>query len=305
MMPTLYRLLLLAFPKHVRRDVGDDMVRMFEDQLREARARNDSVLRLWIAAINDAVVQGSAERLAGGRRDIAALISGIRRWRSWMHAVGQDLSYAARLLIKQPGMTFVAILTLALGIGANTAIFSAVNAVLLRPLPYPDSDRLVMVWEKRIAEGVLNNVVSPADFLDWSRMNGAFENIAALSGMTADLTGAGEPVRLSAAAVSPSFFDVLGVQPVLGRTFRPEEAIIGQHRVVILTHRLWETRFGSDPSIVGRKILSMDSRTRWPASFPRRSSSRMPTSSCGRRSRSRGAPRRRRGRITSSAFTPD
>ena len=96
-----------------------------------------------------------------------------------MHAFLQDLRYALRLLVKQPGVTVIAVLTLALGIGANTAIFSAVDAVLLRPLPYADPDRLVMVWEKRPAEGVLDNVVAPADFLDWSRMNGAFEAMAA------------------------------------------------------------------------------------------------------------------------------
>ena len=172
-----------------------------------------------------------------------------------MHAIKQDLTYALRLLVKQPGVTVIAILTLALGIGANTAIFSAVNAILLRPLPYADPDRLVMVFEKRLAEGVLDNVVSPADFLDWSKMNGAFDGIAAMSGANADLTGVGEPIRLAAGAVSPPFFDVLGVQPALGRNFRTEEAIVGQHRVVILSHDLWQNRFGSDASVVGRKIL--------------------------------------------------
>ena len=171
-----------------------------------------------------------------------------------MHAIKQDLTYALRLLAKQPGVTFIAILTLALGIGANTAIFSAVNAILLRPLPYADPDRIVMVFEKRLAEGVLDNVVSPADFLDWAQMNGAFEKIAAMTNMSADLTGAGEPVRLSAGAVSPPFFDLLGVQPMLGRTFRAEEATAGQHRVVILSHELWQHRFGSDAAVVGRKI---------------------------------------------------
>ena len=172
-----------------------------------------------------------------------------------MHAIRQDLTYAIRLLVKQPGVTFIAILTLALGIGANTAIFSAVNAILLRPLPYADPDRLVMVFEKRLAEGVLDNVVSPADFLDWSKMNGAFDGIAAMTSMNADLTGTGEPIRLAAGAVSPAFFDVLGVQPALGRNFRTEEAIVGQHRVVILSHDLWQRRFGSDATVVGRKIL--------------------------------------------------
>ena len=171
-----------------------------------------------------------------------------------MHAFRQDLRYGFRRLAAQPAFTAVALVTLALGIGANTAIFSAVNAVLLRPLPYPDPERLVMVWEKRQSEGVLDNVVAPADFLDWSKMNGAFEAMAAFTSTTVDLTGAGDPVRVTAGVVSPPFFDILRVPPVLGRTFRPEEATVGQQRVVILTDAMWRNRFGADSAIVGRKI---------------------------------------------------
>ena len=124
----------------------------------------------------------------------------------------------------------IAIATLALGIGANTAIFSAVNAVLLRPLPYPEPERVMTVWERRAAEGVNDNVVSPADFLDWARLNASFESIAAQSFQTVDLTGGGEPVRLFTSAVSPSFFAVLGVQPAYGRRFHDDEVAIGKHR---------------------------------------------------------------------------
>jgi putative ABC transport system permease protein len=134
-------------------------------------------------------------------------------------------------------------------------MFSAVHAILLRDLPYPDPDRLVMIWEKRAAEGVLDNVVSPADFLDWSRMNGAFERMAALDRVTVDMTGTQEPVRIRAGKVSPGFFEVLGVQPMSGRSFRDEEATVGRNRVVILTHTLWQKRFSSDRSVVGRRIL--------------------------------------------------
>jgi putative ABC transport system permease protein len=248
----LYRLLLLAFPARIRKEFGDDMLRMFEQQLRGAT--RGGAVRLWAVAAIDALGHGVAERFSEAHVHASAFLRGARRWRWWMNAIRQDLTYALRLLIRQPGVTFIAILTLALGIGANTAIFSAVNAVLLRPLPYANADRLVMVFEKRQAEGVLDNVVSPTDFLDWSKMNGAFDRIAAMSAERADLTGAGEPVRLSAGAVSPPFFNVLGVQPALGRTFRAEEAIVGQHRVVILSHDLWQRRFGSDASVVGRKI---------------------------------------------------
>jgi putative ABC transport system permease protein len=148
----------------------------------------------------------------------------------------------------------VAVLTLALGIGANTTIFSVVNALLLRPLPYTQPDRLVMVWEKRIREGVTNNVVSPADFIDWRQRNQVFESMAAQTEQSFDLSGIDEPIRLYAGVVSSEFFDVLGVQPQIGRAFLPEEEQAGRHLVAVLTHSLWQERFGADPGVVGRKI---------------------------------------------------
>ena len=209
---TLYRLLLLAFPRRVRREYGEDMVRMFEAQLRTARVMGNSRLRLWCSAAADAVFYGLAERFGAPSHRPHIDVRRRGRWRSWMDSVRLDLRYAIRLLLAQPGTTFIAVLTLALGIGANTAIFSAVDAVLLRPLPYEEPDRLVMVWEKRQAEGVLENVVSPADYLDWEKMNTVFESIAGVLTLTADLTGSGEPERLVGAAVSPAFFDVLQSQ---------------------------------------------------------------------------------------------
>ena len=250
-----YRLLLFAFSRRTRREFGDEMARLFEAQQRTARANGEGLMRLWLSAIGDAVVHGSADRLSAIERGVSSTTRELKRWRWWMHALRQDLRYALRLLVRQPGVTIVALSTLALGIGANTAIFSAVDAVLLRPLPYDEPDRIMMVWEKRPAEGVLDNVVAPADFVDWARMNTAFEAMAAMIPTTADLTGSGEPVRLSAAAVSPAFFDVLRVRLALGRNFRPDESIAGNHRVVILTHGLWQRRFGSDPRIVGQKIV--------------------------------------------------
>jgi putative ABC transport system permease protein len=251
----LYQLLVrLAFPVRVRRRFGADMVRMFERQLTEARAAGAPVLPLWMSAVADVCVEGLGERLAVVMETRRAAGRELGRWRWWMHAWIRDARYAVRLLVRQPGVTIVALLTLAIGIGGNTAIFSAVDAVLLRPLPYRDPDRLVKVWEKRTAEGVLDNVVAPADFLDWARMNTVFEDMAAYMAMTADLTGTGEPVRLFAAGVSPPFFEVLRVQPAFGRTFRREEATPGQHRVVVLGHGLWQARFGSDPGAVGRTI---------------------------------------------------
>ena len=251
----LYRLLLLAFPRRVRDEYGEEMARMFEAQLRTARASGNSRARLWMSAAADALFHGCAERF-GKQRDRAPVDAWRRgRWRSVMESVRLDLRYAIRLFLSQPGTTAIAILTLALGIGANTAIFSAVDSILLRPLPYDQPDRLVMVWEKRPTEGALKNVVSPADYLDWEKMNTVFESIAGVMTLTVDLTGSGEPERLFGAGVSPAFFDALRVKPVEGRFFRPDEVIPGRHRVVVLTYGLWMRRFGGDRSIVGKPLL--------------------------------------------------
>jgi putative ABC transport system permease protein len=250
-----YRLLLFAFPRRTRRDDGDEMLRMFEAQLDEARAGGQSVGRVCLHAIADALWHGTSERIALATSRSVTAVREFRRWRWWMHALVQDLRYAARTLVGQPGPSLIAVVTLALGIGANTAIFSAVNALLLRPLPYKDPERLVMVWEKRATEGVFNNVVAPADYIDWAHMNTVFESTAAVWSVTVDLTGSGEPVRLFAGLVSPPFFDVFGISPAVGRSFRPEESTPGQERVAIISHVLWQNRFGSDRNIVGRKIL--------------------------------------------------
>ena len=232
------------------------MARLFEDQYWATRTSGGSVAAFWLRAVGDALVHGGAERLSLAAVRGKGVIREARRWRWYMHALVQDIRHSVRLIVRQPGLTFVALLTMALGIGANTAIFSAVDTVLLRPLPYADPDRLVVVWEKRPAEGVMKNVVAAADYVDWSQMNTVFEATAAMISVTADLTGAGEPARLSAAVVSPAFFDVLRVQPALGRSFRAEEARAGQHRVIVLGYGLWQSRFGSDPAVVGRKVLS-------------------------------------------------
>jgi putative ABC transport system permease protein len=252
---TLYRLLLLAFPRRIRRQFGDEMARMFEEQLRSAKASGQSVRRLWGQAAADAIAQGTAERVSGAIASLESAARGARQWRRWMPNLLNDIRFSLRLLVRQPAVTLVTVLTLALGIGANSAIFSAVDAALLRPLPYGEPDRLVMVWEKRAAEGVFDNVVAPADYLDWARMNGAFESMAAIFATGVDLTGSGEPVRLGAGGVSTPFFDVLRVRPALGRTFAPGEDRIGRNRVTLISHGLWQERFGADPSIVGRTIV--------------------------------------------------
>ncbi|HZG54139.1 MAG TPA: ABC transporter permease [Pyrinomonadaceae bacterium] len=172
-----------------------------------------------------------------------------------MGTVLQDLRYGLRTLWKSPGFTYIAVLALALGIGANTAIFSVVNTVLLRPLPYNAPDRLVWLWETSPRNDIPKEVASYPNFDDWRQQNQNFESVAGFTGTTASLTGTdGEPERLPGAAVLGDFFTVLGVEPMLGRKFLPEENEEGKHRVVILSHGLWQRQFGSDAQIVGRQI---------------------------------------------------
>ncbi|MCI0389472.1 MAG: ABC transporter permease [Acidobacteria bacterium] len=171
-----------------------------------------------------------------------------------MNVIWQDLRYGARMFLKKPGFTLIAVFTLALGIGANSAIFSVVNAVLLRPLPFDEPERLVKVWETRYQLGRARNVVSPADFFDWRSQNKSFEYVAAYDTGDFTLTGSGEPERLRVARVSPDLFPLLRLQPILGRTFTQEEETNGKDLVVILSHGVWEQRFGKDPAIAGKTL---------------------------------------------------
>ncbi len=171
-----------------------------------------------------------------------------------MGALARDVRYGVRMLWKSPGFTAVAVIALALGIGANTAIFSVVDAILIRPLPYREPERLVMVWETLQARGRARNVVSPANFLDWQSQNAVFEDIAAVTGSPVSLTGAGESEELAAQVVTPNFFAVLGINAARGRAFRAEDGQPGAPRVAVLSHELWERRFGSDPGTIGRAV---------------------------------------------------
>jgi putative ABC transport system permease protein len=171
-----------------------------------------------------------------------------------------DLTYAARMLRRNPGFAAAAVITLALGIGANTAIFTVCNAVLLKPLPYAEPDRIVMLWE-RMGNGQPINV-APANFVDWRAESRSFSDMAAVWTSSLILGGQSEAARLVSGNVSARFFTLLGVQFVLGRDFLPEEDRPGQNRVAILSHRLWQERFGADPAVVGRTVtLNDDSYT--------------------------------------------
>jgi putative ABC transport system permease protein len=175
-----------------------------------------------------------------------------------MDTLLQDIRYSIRTLIKNPAFTGVAVLALGLGIGANTAIFSVVNAVLLRPLPFEQSKRLVMVWEKRLQLGRIRNTVSPPDFNDWRAQNQVFEDMAAYAGQGFNLGSTAEPERIQGAGVSPSLFSVLRAQPRIGRVFESEEDKPSSDRVAIISSGLWQRSFASDPNIVGKTITLND-----------------------------------------------
>ena len=173
-----------------------------------------------------------------------------------METLFRDIRYGARSLLKRPGFTMIAVIALALGIGANTAIFSLVNAVLLQPLPFAEPDRLVWVWGN-IRNGGSRASVSPPDFLDYRQQNTTFEEFAAAFGapLPLNLTGSGEPERLTAAGVTGNYFTALGAQPQLGRTFLLENEKPGSDQVAVLSHGLWQKRFGGDPTIVNKTVV--------------------------------------------------
>jgi putative ABC transport system permease protein len=170
-----------------------------------------------------------------------------------MSSLLRDLQHATRMLRHSPGFTIVAVLTLAIGIGANTAIFSFVDAMLLKPLPYPDADRIVRVMEKP-PRGERNGI-STLNFLDWQRDNTVFDFMSAQTGDAVTLTGGSEPVQIRGGLVSAGYFKVFGAEPALGRTFLPGEDQLGKHQVAVISHSLWMTQFGGDPTIVNRTVL--------------------------------------------------
>ena len=172
-----------------------------------------------------------------------------------MERLIQDVRYGWRLLVKSPGFTIIAVLSLALGIGANTAIFSLVRTVLLRPLGYHEPERLVMIWEDASFAGFPRNTPAPANYLDWKADSRSFAGMAAMADQGFNLTGDGEPEKVQAYAVTADFFPLLGVNPALGRVFAPEEDRPGADRVVVLSYGLWQRRFGGDQQITGRDIL--------------------------------------------------
>jgi predicted permease len=218
------------------------MVRLFRERLREVGSARGARLKIWIYGAGDFVAQAFAERWQGGGPRPSTPARGaspVERWSA-------DLRYALRTLRRAPGFSAAAIATLALGIGANVAIFTVVNGVLLQPLPYPEHERLVRVWPQNNHN---KTIIQRAD-----DAAPALDGVSGMSGWLFTLTGEGTPQQISGVLVSWDHFDLLGVRPALGRSFTPEEGLVGQGDAVVLSHGLWVDVFGADPGIIGRRI---------------------------------------------------
>src|SRR5262249_27913434 len=198
----------------------------------------------------------------GGVEQVQEKVREIRMGQ-FIETVWRDVRLGVRTLVHSPIFTAVTVLSLALGIGANTAIFSVVNGLLLRPLSYPESERLVDVWHtppQQSFPGLDRFSVSPANYLDWKAQSSAFEKIAAYGYAGLSLSTSNDPLPLTAATVSSDFFSVLRSNPIQGRTFTPDEERPGQDQVVVISHRLWQRAFGANRNIVGQ-TLTLNSRS--------------------------------------------
>jgi len=233
--------------------------------LRRSRIESemDAELRFHIEACAEDMVRhgvSRAEALRRARLEFGGIEQTKEECRdargvNFIESLIQDLRFGLRMLRKNPGFTAIAVFTLALGIGANTAIFSMVNAVLLRPLPYKDANRLVTVWGYNRARGYDTDLVSPLDFADWRSQNHVFEGIAASTDTQYTLTGEAEPALIIAYSFSADYFHVLGVAPLLGRTFLPEEEQPGKNHVAVLSYSFWQSHFGGNRDLVSKSIV--------------------------------------------------
>jgi len=263
----VYRLLLRAYPPKFRRAHGAEMLQVFRTSLRAERRERGraAAAHLWLLAILDVAVNAAALRSSSlfapwrqKNRDLASQgTQGIRRKRTMgemLESFRQDLRYGARTLARAPGFTALAMLALALGISANSILFSVVNAVLLRPLPYQEPERLALIWT-RFEPELPECGVSGPEVIDFRERATSFESLAALEWRSFGLTGGGEPEQLQGAVISPNLFGLLGAAPALGRGFQPQENSSGEESAVVLSYGLWQRRFGSSPNVIGQSIL--------------------------------------------------
>ena len=257
----------LRLPATREAEIVEELTQHLEDryaQLIHSGARSDEAFKtvLLELADSDLLAEGLKQIERSDNSNLTALGEplGAGGRKNIVADLWQDIRYALRMLVKNPGFTTVAVIALALGIGANSAIFSVVNTVLLRPLPYKDAERLVMVWEEASKHGYPQDTPAVANYIDWRDQNQVFEGMAAIADQSFNLTGAGDPERIEGRRVSANLFSLLGAEPQLGRAFTPEEDQPGANRVVILSHPLWQRRFASDANVVG-KTLNLNGET--------------------------------------------
>ncbi len=196
---------------------------------------------------------------------------------NWMSAldVSRDIKHAVRMILRAPGFSAIAILTFAVGIGVNTAVFNVVNGVLLRPLAYPDADRITMLWVDNRRQNIREDITSYPAYMDWKTQATSYQHMSAYTPAAFSLTGGGEPERLPGAQVTASFFDVMGVPPMMGRVFGADVEVPGKDAVIVISHGLWQRRFGGAADVLGRTITLngrpreivgvMPPALRWPA----------------------------------------
>ena len=253
----LYAAALLCYPSRLRARYGDEMRATFDARCREVSARGAVAVAVLLAQeLADLAAASVAARRTleppFARRPATSPTTACQHHQQRSRAVStilQDVRYAARMLRRQPGFAIVAILTLALGIGANTAVFTVVNGVLLRPLPYRDPDRLVLLLHGR--NGRLSNSYSPPNFIDVTTQSGVFSGATAMTSSSTNLTGLGEPQLIDGANVTPSFFNVIGATPQLGRGLVDADGEQGGASVVVLGDGLWRRQFGGRADVIG------------------------------------------------------
>lgn len=250
----------LALPRDFWREFGVEFETALTDRMRAAGDSRSFMARarLWLGETGGLAVALFRERResASRRRTRNRQVNPPtpRRERGMFKSLKQDLLYALRMIVKTPVVTAIAVVSLAIGVAANTTVFSTVHSWLLRPLPYPDADRLVMVWHNDLLEEADERLVTAADYFDWIEQATSLEDWMAWTYTRANLTGIERPEQLTVANVTPNYFSVLAANPMLGRAFRPDEGGAEDTPIVLMSETLWATRFGSDPSTVGSTI---------------------------------------------------
>jgi predicted permease len=246
----IYRVLLHLYPLSFRQRFGDEMSDLFHERRRAAQARGvGATMRFWLSTVFDVASSLWREHRADE----------LATWTLMFAGAGPDVRDATRFLRRSPGVSLAIVLLMAVTIGAASTVFSVVNAVLLRPLPFPNPDRLVLVWETRPDRGIDRNLVSGHEFPVWEEQSQAFARMAAMAfSGPVTLTGTGDPTAVTGVHVSAGFFDVLNVHPAIGRSFSTQDDTPGYGQVVMLSDALWKERFAADPAIVGRKVLLDD-----------------------------------------------